>query len=570
MSNSRRLPVNFIAPLPGSGLRWFCTLLPSLLLLAWMQPAWSSERLLDYLNQLRQQAGMTALQHQAALSTAAQNHADYLANNTWLEHKQTLPSAHHEEPGDVYFTGAEVGQRVMHAGYAHEAVLENISQGPAEMQPQDAVDGLMSAIYHRFTFLDLAADEVGIGTRDGVHVFELGRSDLRDLCTAPQEEALFTAPVYCLDTLVTSSYYDEMCGLIPEHARYQAPWHESCANGARLDAAYMQNFCKQPPAAALLQGRGRYYKLCDGRWKVRKRWFDKLCGAPPEEAAYRHSGRYYSICDDQVRVNESWYREQCSQLPESARYRESGSYQLFCAAPQRKVRPEYLQQRLREQQLQNPELVVWPPHGATDVPPAFFEEEPDPLPDFSVSGYPLSIQVNPAVWKEAVLVSFMLYRESGGEWLSVDILPPMDSSNDPNQRFSDHQFALFPVKRLQWKSRYRALAELKLDGQRRRVEWSFTTRDPGGELIDLSVNDVPATLRVSRDYILYWPVSHGAHRPATSQVATRFQQGIDMQLSVIDPDTVELRVEAEVCSKVAVEFSLDRKAEFQLTGCHRG
>jgi hypothetical protein len=223
MSNSRRLPVNFIAPLPGSGLRWFCTLLPSLLLLAWMQPAWSSERLLDYLNQLRQQAGMTALQHQAALSTAAQNHADYLANNTWLEHKQTLPSAHHEEPGDVYFTGAEVGQRVMHAGYAHEAVLENISQGPAEMQPQDAVDGLMSAIYHRFTFLDLAADEVGIGTRDGVHVFELGRSDLRDLCTAPQEEALFTAPVYCLDTLVTSSYYDEMCGLIPEHARYQAP-----------------------------------------------------------------------------------------------------------------------------------------------------------------------------------------------------------------------------------------------------------------------------------------------------------------------------------------------------------
>ena len=40
-----------------------------------------------------------------------------------------------------------------------------------------------------------------------------------------------------------------------------------------------------------------------------------------------------------------------------------------------------------------------------------------------------------------------------------------------------------------------------------------------------------------------------------------------MQLTLIDPDTVKLRVQADVCAKVGVEFSRDRKAEFQLVGC---
>ncbi len=545
----------------------YCTL-HLLLLLAWAQPGWcASDGGLTYLNKLRVQAGMTTLQQQPALTRAAQNHADYLAKNHWRDGSQALHSAHHEAPGNSFFTGIKVAQRVRHVGYPHDAVLENVSQGSPDMQVERAIDGLMGAIYHRFTFLNLAVDEIGIGSADGVRVFELGRSDLRGLCSGSGEEALFTAPVYCLDRLVSGSYHDKLCGQIPSRALYQEPWHESCSNTARLDAGYMQKFCQQPPAAALMQGAGRYYNLCDGRWRVRKSWFDTLCANPPAAARYRQSGRYFTICDSKTRVSENWYRDVCSQAPETAIYTESGSYRLFCTNTPQKVRPEYMQQQLSDRQLQNPELVLWPPDGAGDIPPAFFEEDPDPLPDFSVSGYPLSIQVNPAIWKKAALVSFMLYRKAGDEWVSVDILPPMNKQNDPNGHFSEHQFALFPVARLQWKSRYKAVAELKLDGERRHLEWSFTTRDPGAELIDLSANNVPRRLNVNQDYILYWPVRHGAHRPATSEVRSRYLQGTDMQITLIDPDTVKLRVEAEVCAKVAVEFSRDRKAEFQLTGC---
>ena len=539
-----------------------------LLLLAWSQPGWSSDEGPAYLNQLRVQAGMTTLQQQQpALTRAAQNHAAYLANNHWRDDEQPLHSAHTEEPGGSLFTGEKVAQRVQHTGYPHDAVLENVSQGYADRQMHTAIDGLMSAIYHRFTFLNFAVDEIGVGAEEGVQVFELGRSDLRELCMQTGSDAFFTPPVYCLDRLVKGSYHDNLCRQIPPRALYQEPWHETCSNGARLDAGYMREFCRQPPASALQQGPGRYYSLCNARRKVRSGWFDQLCTSPPAAARYRQNGSYYTICDSKTRVSENWYRDVCSQAPETALYKESASYQLFCSNTPRKVRPEFMQQQLIERQLQNPELVLWPADGAVDIPPAFFEEEPDPLPDFSVSGYPLSIQVNPAVWKKVSLVSFMLYQKRGDEWVNVDILPPMNSSNDPHGRFSEHQFALFPVARLQWKSHYKAVAEMKLDGDRRHIEWSFTTRDPGGELIDLSVKKGPHTLNINRDYTLYWPVRHGAHRPATSEVGTRYLEGTDMQLTLIDPDTVKLRVQADVCAKVGVEFSRDRKAEFQLVGC---
>jgi hypothetical protein len=538
-----------------------------LLLLVWAQPGWSSDGGLAYLNQLRARAGMTTLQLQPALTMAAQNHAAYLANTSWNDAQQPLHSAHTEEPGSSFFTGKKVAQRVQHSGYPHGEVLENVSQGYADRQMHTAIDGLMSAIYHRFTFLNLAVDEIGIGALDGVQVFKLGRSDLRKVCTQAGSEALFTPPVYCLDKLVKSSFHANLCRRIPPRALYQEPWHETCSNVARLDAGYMREFCRQPPVSALQQGPGRYYNLCDGQRKVRKRWFDQLCASPPAAARYRQSGRYYTICDSNTRVSETWYRDECAQAPEAALYKESASYQLFCLNSPRKLRPEFLRQQLIERQSLNPEVVLWPADGAVDIPPAFFEEEPDPLPDFSVSGYPLSIQVNPAVWKKASLVSFMLYQKIGNEWVSVDILPPMTSASDPNGQFSEHQFALFPVARLQWKSHYKVVAEMKLDGERRHLEWSFTTRDPGGELIDLSVKTVPHRLNINRDYILYWPVRHGAHRPQTSEVGTRYLQGTDMQLTIIDPDTVKLRVQADVCAKVGVEFSRDRKVEFQLVGC---
>ncbi len=110
---------------------------------------------LDYLNVMRTGAGMIPFEANASLDSAAQSHVDYLfcANQF----------GHYENQNDCpdKYTGDTPGDRGTAAGYSWHAYGENISAGSPTIT--EAVDGLMSAIYHRFGFLTFSMDEIGIG-----------------------------------------------------------------------------------------------------------------------------------------------------------------------------------------------------------------------------------------------------------------------------------------------------------------------------------------------------------------------------------------------------------------------
>ena len=127
---------------------------------------------LDYLNTLRASAGMVALSRNAALETAAANHADYLALNQ--------VTGHYENSADPGFTGATPAERAAYAGYLSTQVLENVALDGGDAYK--AIDSLMSAIYHRFGFLDLGIDEIGIGINSPHFTFDMGNSLLNALC----------------------------------------------------------------------------------------------------------------------------------------------------------------------------------------------------------------------------------------------------------------------------------------------------------------------------------------------------------------------------------------------------
>jgi uncharacterized protein YkwD len=99
----------------------------------------------------------------------------------------------------------------------------------------------------------------------------------------------------------------------------------------------------------------------------------------------------------------------------------------------------------------NPDFVIWPSHGMGSVPPVFYEESPDPLPECSVSGYPISISFNPLKSGTIMIDSFKLYDSQNQELTHVKL---MDKRNDPNREFTDKEFALFPMERLSWDSNY--------------------------------------------------------------------------------------------------------------------
>ncbi len=137
---------------------------------------------LDYLNALRTQTGAPAFTAQSNLDTAAQNHSNYMQINNEV--------GHYEDSTKVGFTGYDPTARTIYSNYASRIVGENVAAGQATSL--DAIDSLFSAIYHRFGFLNLTYDEVGIGINSTYYTFNMGNTLVNTLC----ESAVYTGGSY--------------------------------------------------------------------------------------------------------------------------------------------------------------------------------------------------------------------------------------------------------------------------------------------------------------------------------------------------------------------------------------
>jgi len=517
----------------------------------------------ELVNQLRVEAGLPELMPDPVLSEAAARHAAYLDRHREPGRTGQGLSAHEQRPGDVGFSGVSPAARALAVGYPHRQVFENVSMGYADADA--AVSGLMQAVYHRLTFLDLTADSMGLAVGERSRVFLLGRGDISRLCASPPAQALSRPPVDCLGRLMTRDHYERLCEGLPDSARFRAPHPVNCPNGRMLDAGYMERACEEPPRAARFRGHGRYYKPCENDTLLAADWFLDLCERPPTEAAYPASGSYYEICDPPVRVHAEWLEGSCTSLPDVALYTDSGRYRRPCGQDT-DIRVEYLDalDALRHREL--PEMVVWPPDGAEAVPPAFFIEEPDPLPDLSVSGYPVTVQFNPALVTMPVVERFELFRLDDGVRTAVRPVRLLDRATDPNRILDAYEFALFPLQRLDWGSTYLAVVEARIGEQRRRIAWRFETR---GKDLPLLIADQAVqrfVIRAGRDYLLYLPPRQDV---AYTVLSTRMRhlRANHVALAVEDPNTLRLRADLRHCDLIRIEFDDDRVVELTPSGC---
>jgi len=132
-----------------------------------------------YLNHLRTFAGLNFLFQNDYLDEASLNHANYLVKNRVFGHIQDRSLS--------YFTGERPIDRIYHVGYKSTQIIENISSNAKSYK--ESIDGLFSAIYHRFAFLDFSISEIGIGVvfdksnmRQNAFVYNMGNSQLSKLC----------------------------------------------------------------------------------------------------------------------------------------------------------------------------------------------------------------------------------------------------------------------------------------------------------------------------------------------------------------------------------------------------
>lgn len=149
-----------------------------------VREAWDG---LAYLNMLREQAGLQPLAHSPVLEQSARNHARYLTEN---------PEDGHDEHNRAsrYFTGNRPSERARYAGYVYDGVHENVSTSQRYYDEaradgfvvQQQIDGLMTAIYHRFSLLEQNISEAGVALemqgKQAAVVVNQGHAKFNRLC----------------------------------------------------------------------------------------------------------------------------------------------------------------------------------------------------------------------------------------------------------------------------------------------------------------------------------------------------------------------------------------------------
>ena len=148
----------------------------------------------------------------------------------------------------------------------------------------------------------------------------------------------------------------------------------------------------------------------------------------------------------------------------------------------------------------NSESILYPYPGQKEIWPAFYNESPDPLPGYKVSGFPISVQFNPAYYNDVTLRYFRLYDANGKEIKETKIL---QQKNDRNKLFTKFEFALMPLKRLEFDTTYTVEFEAVADGGKAKKRWTFKTTKPNHTLYKITKKQSKLHVETGSTVILY-------------------------------------------------------------------
>lgn len=179
-----------------------------------------------------------------------------------------------------------------------------------------------------------------------------------------------------------------------------------------------------------------------------------------------------------------------------------GNYYMkdICKEVSKMVPLSFFEEKKEAVRRKNRDIILYPYAGQDDIWPAFYNESPDPLPGYKVSGFPVSVQFNPAYYKNVKLMAFRLFDAKGKEIEEIKILR---KKNDPNHRFTDLEFALMPLKRLEFNTSYRVYFEAEADGKKVKKEWEFRTIKTKERLYRITQNKSTLKVDAGSTVILY-------------------------------------------------------------------
>lgn len=236
--------------------------------------------------------------------------------------------------------------------------------------------------------------------------------------------------------------------------------------------------------------------------------------------------------------------ELCRNRKSASKIYNSNHIDKVCADPKQTATKEDFFEAVFAHKYRNKQVVIYPFNGQEDIPPAFYDELPDPLPNHSVSGFPISISFNEARVQSLRMISFRLFDQRQQEITDTLVY---DHKCDPNQQLKKYEFALFPLKRLEWNSTYYAQAVYELDGIIRKTEWHFHTKRFSKPFHQ--VNDRQESYRIveNEPTIFYFPPRH------RQDVLGDLQYPSLLDIDFIDKNTIKLVANGTASSQITLE-----------------
>ena len=181
---------------------------------------------------------------------------------------------------------------------------------------------------------------------------------------------------------------------------------------------------------------------------------------------------------------------------------ENGAYYMknMCKNSAKMIPQSLMREKKEVIQRKNRAMVLYPYDKQSNIWPAFYNESPDPLPGYKVSGFPVSVQFNPANTHSVKLRSFRLYDAKGKEIKKTKIL---QEKNDKNHLFSKFEFALMPLKRLEFNTTYSVIFAAEVDGRKVKKKWSFSTTKFANKLYRITKKKTTLTVKPGATIVLY-------------------------------------------------------------------
>ncbi len=190
-------------------------------------------------------------------------------------------------------------------------------------------------------------------------------------------------------------------------------------------------------------------------------------------------------------------------------------------------------------------IVIYPYDGQVDVPPAFFEETPDPLPEYDVSGFPISISFNEEHFNRLKVTSFKLFDSQNKEVTNTLLY---DHKSDIHHKFKKFEFALFPLERLEWNSEYRVKVEYIANGAKKEKEWHFKTRTFEAKLHTVTAQNHTFKVQKNVSEIFYFkPLSK-------TDVLGNIEYPQSVDVTIIDNNTIRFTASDDAPNEVKLNF----------------